>query len=253
MSLSHYTHGDGPIRVLCAHSWVASNVSFAPLLAHLAPEEATWVFANFHGYGSSKSLSAPPTVASMGEDLMATADDLGWNEFHLVGHSMGGQAVQGILGNKQHRQRILTASLVSSVPSRGFPMDADTENFFRSAASNPATMQEVVGTLAGPQRSSGFREYVTALSQATADESTLLDYLRAWNLDDVSPNVNEYANPVLVLSGELDPVLGPAVASQIAAQFPNSVHHAIAGTGHFPPLESPTEVAEQLTRHILSR
>lgn len=252
MSLSYYTHGTGPVRVLCAHSWVASSVSFAPILSHLNPEKGTWVFPDFHGYGSSKPSGTLPTIAGMAEDLMAVADDLGWDGFHLVGHSMGGQAVQAVLGNRNHRDRILTASLVSPVPSHGYPLDSDTEDFFLTAASTPATMQQVVATLAGGQRTAGFSHYITALSQATANESTLRDYLRAWTLDDVSNNVGEYAGPVLVLSGELDPVLGPSVATQIASQFANAEHKTIPGTGHFPPLESPAQVADELTRHILA-
>ncbi|MBT2539022.1 alpha/beta fold hydrolase [Arthrobacter sp. ISL-69] len=251
MSLSFYTHGSGPVRVLCAHSWVASGVTYAPMLPFLDSEKLTWVFPDFHGYGMS-SFGEEASIAAMGRDLVAVADQLGWETFHLVGHSMGGQAVQAVLADDQSRSRILTASLISSVPSEGFPLDAESENLFLSAASSKATMQGVVSTLAGGKRSEGFSQYVAALTQATADEATLRSYLRAWTADDVSKNIGEYTGPVLVASGEIDPVLGPPVAGRIAAQFSHSEHVILPGTGHFPPLESPALVAEAVARHILS-
>jgi pimeloyl-ACP methyl ester carboxylesterase len=252
MSLSFSTHGTGPVRVLCAHSWVASGVSFAPMLAHLDPDEMTWVFPDFRGYGASAPTADAVSIAGMGQDLIAVADQLGWESFHLLGHSMGGQAVQAVLGDWKLRDRAITATLVSAVPSQGSPLNSESEKLFLSAASTPSTMQGVVNTLAGGHRSAGFSHYVTALSQATSDETTLRKYLRAWTLDDVSKGVDEYINPVLVLSGELDPVLGPPVASQIASQFTNVEHIIIPDTGHFPPLESPAEVAEAVTRHVLA-
>jgi pimeloyl-ACP methyl ester carboxylesterase len=189
----------------------------------------------------------------MGEDLVTLADQLGWETFHLIGHSMGGQAVQGILANEKYRDRVLSAVLISPVPSQGFPLDAESESLFLNAASTPTVMEGVVGTLAGGQHSAGFSQYVTALSEATVDEGTLRKYLRAWTLDDVSEGVSGYEGPVLVLSGELDPVLGPAVAAQIAAQFSDASHHVIPATGHFPPLESPTLVAARIREHVLAQ
>jgi pimeloyl-ACP methyl ester carboxylesterase len=189
----------------------------------------------------------------MGEDLVGVADQLGWETFHLIGHSMGGQAVQGILANEQYRERVLSAVLVSPVPSQGFPLDAESESMFLKAASTPAVMEGVVGTLAGGQHSAGFSQYVNALSQATVDEDTLRKYLQAWTLDDVSEGIRGYEGPVLVLSGELDPVLGPPVAGKIAAQFSDSTHHVIPATGHFPPLESPTLVSARIGEHVLAQ
>jgi pimeloyl-ACP methyl ester carboxylesterase len=94
---------------------------------------------------------------------------------------------------------------------------------------------------------------VNALSQATVDEDTLRKYLQAWTLDDVSEGIRGYEGPVLVLSGELDPVLGPPVAGKIAAQFSDSTHHVIPATGHFPPLESPTLVSARIGEHVLAQ
>lgn len=252
MPLPYYIHGHGPVRVICAHSWIASSVTYAPMLEHLDPELATWIFADFRGYGVSDLPGPTTSITSMGEDLVGLADSLGWNSFHLVGHSMGGQAVQSVIGNPDHRERVLTASLISSVQSQGFPMDEDSEALFSQAALDPKTLEGVVGHLVGGQKSAGFAEYAVALSRATSDAQTLGSYLQAWIRDDVSQGVGGYTGPVLVLSGALDPALGPSVATEIAEQFPDVELHTLDGSGHFPPLEAPSLVAALVSRHILA-
>lgn len=74
-------------------------------------------------------------------------DELGWDSFHRVGHSMGGKAAQLLSGGPSGRDRIRTLSLVSAVPSRGLPLDAGTEKVFTAAANDPDVMADVVTNL----------------------------------------------------------------------------------------------------------
>lgn len=244
------TYGTGPTKVICAHSWIGSNVLFAPMLAHLDPDEATWAFPSFAGYGSGAEPVTWTSAAEMGGQLLSAAEILGWQTFHLVGHSMGGQAVQSILGDSEARDRVVTASLISSVPSYGSHLNSTEQAMFEDAARNPATMADVIHTQSGGRLGSGFSQYVAALSEHSTNEQTLLSYLRAWSQDDVSKGVSAFAGPVLVITGEIDPAVGPPVGEQIAAQFEDSKHLALSRIGHFPPLEDPAAVASAISGHI---
>lgn len=251
MTLTYYRHGHGDVGIIVAHSWVASSVAFAPLLPSLDGDKYSWVFPSFTGYGDADSAVERADIAAMGRDLVALADDLGWNEFHLMGHSMGGQAVQSAISDELVASRVASVTLISSVPKTGFPVEGEDRQFFEAAAADPAVMEQVVLNLAtgeGPHRL--VPSYISALSRATSSAQTLNAYLRAWTQDDVSDGVDQYNGPVLAVAGKDDPALGSAVAAEIASSFANSRIEVIAGAGHFPPLEQPVELARLITEHV---
>jgi pimeloyl-ACP methyl ester carboxylesterase len=254
VALSYSTTGDGPVRVLAAHSWPASSVTFASMSPYLDTDETTWVFPDFRGYGSSADLTGRFSIEEMAHDLLEVADALGWDTFHLVGHSMGGQAAQLLSSIPETRDRILTLSLVSAVPSRGYPLDAESETFFAAASREPAVMEQVATALTGGRLGPGFAKYLASLSETTATAATLQRYLRAWSREDVSGQVGGYTRPVLLLTGEFDPVLGADIAAeQIVPQFADVRQAVVAAAGHFPPVEAPARTAALLSAHILGR
>ena len=48
------------------------------------------------GVGRSLPLRGPVTVEAMAQDTLAVLDQLGWEDAHLVGHSLGGIVVQAL-------------------------------------------------------------------------------------------------------------------------------------------------------------
>jgi len=50
-----------------------------------------------------------------------------------------------------------------------------------------------------------------------------------WNQTDI---------PVLMISGELDPVTPPEYADSVSVFFSNGVHHVVSGSGHYPHLDA---------------
>lgn len=251
MTLSYYRHGTGNIGVIAAHSWVASPVAFAPILAGLDTDRYSWVFPSFAGYGEDAAAVDHIDIGTMGHDLVAVADDLGWSAFHLVGRSMGGQAAQAVVADVNVAPRVTSLTLVSPVPAAGFPVDDGTRAFFEGAAADPALMFQVNHMLAsGGEDDRLLADYITTLSRATTRPDALAAYLRAWTQDDVSAGVDQYAGPVLVVSGEHDPALGPAVATTVAETFRRARTEVIEGSGHFPPLERPAVLARLISEHI---
>src|SRR5262249_13898244 len=52
--------------------------------------------------------------------------------------------------------------------------------------------------------------------------------------------------PVSIIWGEKDKYLGPSLAAEIAALFPNPSVHLLPGAGHYPQHDQPDTVAELL-------
>ena len=70
------------------------------------------------------------------EDTLALADQLGWNRFALIGHSMGGMAIQQVLADAPERVSALVG--ITPVPASGVPFDHSGWDFFSAAAGDPA-------------------------------------------------------------------------------------------------------------------
>ena len=50
------------------------------------------------------------------------------------------------------------------------------------------------------------------------------------------------SKPVMIISGELDPVAGEAWGAHVAQSLPNSLHLIVPGAAHLPPLNECTSV-----------
>jgi pimeloyl-ACP methyl ester carboxylesterase len=64
-------------------------------------------------------------------DTIALADQLGWREFHVVGHSMGGKAAQKVAMDAGTRVQSIVA--VTPVPASVLPFDDAALGFFAAA------------------------------------------------------------------------------------------------------------------------
>src|SRR5438132_1238718 len=64
----------------------------------------------------------------------ALADDLGWDTFDVIGHSMGGKATQRVLADAPQRVRRLVA--ISPAPAAGVPFDDQSWELFAGAAAD---------------------------------------------------------------------------------------------------------------------
>ena len=79
----------------------------------------TYAFMEVRGYGKSKGLKGSYTSDEVAGDIFNLADDLSWDSFHLIGHSMTGMAVQkALLLDRDHRIQKLIA--ITPVSAAGF-------------------------------------------------------------------------------------------------------------------------------------
>ena len=81
-------HGDGP-RVLALHGWLDNAASFIPLARHLHGIDL--VAIDQPGHGRSAHLPPGTDYSFVGaiNAILDVADALGWDQFALLGHSMG--------------------------------------------------------------------------------------------------------------------------------------------------------------------
>ena len=113
----------GPQRgepVIFLHGNLCSSTIWEETMLSL-PEGYRAVAPDQRGYGLTDRdayVDASGGVAQWAEDALALADALDWDQFHVVGHSLGGGVVWALLALAA--ERLLSATLVAPGPPCGF-------------------------------------------------------------------------------------------------------------------------------------
>ena len=77
-------------KVLCIHGWLDNANSFYTLGPLLKSCDVVAIDLPGHGKSDHFKNSVPYTVASSMHYALQVAEKLGWNKYHIVGHSLGG-------------------------------------------------------------------------------------------------------------------------------------------------------------------
>ncbi len=85
----HWSRPGAP-KVLCLHGWLDNAASFVPLAPYLADFDLLALDFAGHGFSAHRPETHHYYFTDYLFDLDAVLDVLGWDQCHLVGHSMGG-------------------------------------------------------------------------------------------------------------------------------------------------------------------
>ncbi|MFJ3205656.1 alpha/beta fold hydrolase [Streptomyces sp. NPDC086989] len=145
--LPHDVLGTGSTRALLLHHWFGDRSSFDPMREHLDGDAFSYAFLDCRGYGKAIDSDGAFTMDEVAEDALAVADNLGWESFTVIGHSMGGKAAQLML--LQAPSRISSIIGISAVPASGFPLEGETRELFAGAAENPGNRRAIIDYTTG--------------------------------------------------------------------------------------------------------
>lgn len=97
--------GSGGRPLLLVHGFPAAKEDFAGHIDALAALGWHVVAPDQRGHGESDSPESEDaySLAQLGADVLALADELGWSSFTLLGHSMGGMVAQTVAIAAAHR------------------------------------------------------------------------------------------------------------------------------------------------------
>ena len=242
MPNSYISIGHGARRVLGLHGWFGSARGWGPFAQVLDRERFTYVFMDYRGYGGAKQLAGEFTIDEIARDALALADHLGWERFSLIGHSMGGKAIQKVALEAPRRVDKLVA--VTPVPAAAVPFDAAGWSLFSSAAHNADARRGIVAYSTGNRLSSAWVERVVRHSLENSTEAAFAAYLLAWAKSDFAARVQGAAMPVKVIVGEHDPAItAEVIKATYLVNYPNASLEVMLNAGHYPMDETPVALA----------
>jgi pimeloyl-ACP methyl ester carboxylesterase len=243
------TIGQGPIKVIVIHGWFWDHNVYAPVWPAIDHDRFTYAVFDFRGYGESRQRTGAYSIAEIAADATAVADKLGWSNFHVVGHSMGGKAAQK-LGIDLH-SRVLSVVAVTPVPANALPFDHATYDFFLSAAENDPAALAIMRQSVGEQLPEAWLRFLLARSRATSEKVAFSAYAKSFIKDDFASSAAQLSGPMLVLYGENDNGVSEAMVKSVyPLLYPHAEIEVLRGCGHYPMQEIPLAFAGRVERFV---
>lgn len=237
--------GNGPRKVLAMSGWFGSADDWRALAPALDTDTFTYVFFDYRGYGRSRERDGAFTFEEAAQDVLALADHLGWNRFSLIGHSMGGVAIQRVL--LAAPERIERMAGVCAVPACGSRMDDTRLAAFRAAVDDVERRAAIIAFSTGNRLTSRFSAHLARESQRLSRADAFAGFLPHWTASDFSAQVEGNTTPVKLFIGEHDPTITADLMNRTwRAWYPNATLDTLGNAGHYPMHEVPAALATAL-------
>jgi pimeloyl-ACP methyl ester carboxylesterase len=245
MTIGHRTLGHGPHHVLALHGWFGDETCFDPMRDALTLDEFTYAFMAYRGYGLSRQQRGDYTMKEISADALALADALEWENFSVIGHSMGGMAAQRVLADAPKRVDKLVA--VTPVPASGMPFDPESWKLFEGAARSLDHRRGIIDFSTGGRLSKAWVDRIARYSAETATVEAFAAYLQAWAKTDFHAEIVGKPVPVKVIVGAHDQALTEeAMRATYLAWYPHAELEVMANAGHYPMSETPIALATSI-------
>lgn len=245
MSMAHRLIGSGDHKVLVLHDWFGTSASWGSFLDYLDGDTFSYAFLDYRGYGDRKDVTGTYTLAEIADDALALAGELGWESFSLVGHSMGGKAVQQVLAQAPQRVRKLVG--LAPVPAGPYPLDGDGEALFYGAAQDRDKRLAIVDLVTGQRASRLWVDLMVDRSFRLSTREAFGGYVKDWVTADLTDRIAGNPVPVKVIVGECDLALtADVMRGTWLSHYPNAELEEIANSGHYPMHETPVALATTL-------
>lgn len=195
------------------------------------------------GHGESDTFDTPITMQTLADDAVALAKATGFAGGHFVGLSIGGMTGQAIGLFHPGVFKSLSLCMTSSqIPNAAHAAWADRMRLAREDGMSPLaapTLErwftedfrknhpDAIETIAAMIRN-------TSVSGYTRCSEAILGMAFTERLSGIT-------DPVLVLPGELDPGLPPAMSEIIRDGIPNARYDMVMGAAHLANIQNPGE------------
>ncbi|MBD1909074.1 MULTISPECIES: alpha/beta hydrolase [unclassified Leptolyngbya] len=238
--LGHEILGDGPEKVIVMGGWLGDRSVFQPIHLWLDREKFTYCFVDPRGYGESRDIAGEYTFAEIAGDVTALADNLGWNKFHYIGHSMMGKTAQFLCA--RYGDRLKSAVGVAPVPACKISLDENGYALFSSAWEVPANRGIICTVTTGSRHTPKWEQFMISESLRTTTPEAYRAYFHTWSGEDFAEEVQGCPVPFLALTGEYDAgVPTEFVKGTILEWFPKAELHVMSNAGHYPMVETPIQ------------
>lgn len=244
---------DQPNKVLLLHGFTGAKEDFTEWLDELAAIGWHAVAYDQRGHGTSAHPAgeAAYSLAIFTDDVRGVADELGWDQFVLLGHSVGGMVAQLFALDQPERLRGLVLMGTSHGPPDGIEAELVSlgQEVVREGGTT-ALLQAQKDFGPGPLDTAAHRRLVAhrpdyeqfcdAKTLAASDDMWAAVAGEILTQPDRLAALETLAVPTLVLVGSYDEAFLQQ-SGAMAGAIPGADFAVIYGAGHSPQFETPKE------------
>ncbi len=195
------------------------------------------VLVDNRGTGNSEKPAVPWSMSDMTADVMAVADELGLERFHLLGCSLGSIIARHVV-REYGPARIRSLSLLC--PPNGIPAteeDLRTALFWdpsRPLIESARASWPIIHPPAWIAANSALLEqrFAQTMANPTPARTFQFQLQAAQAAPDPNPAVAASGLPVLIMHGTIDRLVPPANADLLASQIPGARLAWLEGASH---------------------
>ncbi|MGB0847039.1 MAG: alpha/beta fold hydrolase [Thiolinea sp.] len=243
--------GTGDTKVLVFHGWFGDYSVWEPMFKMMDTEQFSYVFIDYRGYGKSADLTGEYTMQEIAADANEVVMSLGWTDVHLVGHSMGGMAMQRFILDCDDSINVKSAFGVTPVPASGGSLDESSWPLFKGAITEDSNRYGILDFTTGGRLSDNWLKSMVQASREQTNEEAYQGYLNAWAKENFADEVSAIGTSVMVCVGEFDGAINADVMKATYMDWFDGCELAvIQNSGHYPMQETPVYLTTIMERFI---
>jgi pimeloyl-ACP methyl ester carboxylesterase len=189
------------------------------------------------GYGGMRDVAGQYSIDEIARDALSLADALQLATFSVVGHSMGGMAIERIAVLAPQRVRSMLA--IAPVPCGGIAYDASTRGLLESAAGSVASRRAIIDRSTGGRLPAAWLDWKAHYSMQHSAPDAFAAYLPAWADTDFSNEIVGDHRLKVVVGGN-DPTFNRSLMGRTYLhRYRQATLEVLEDAGHYPMNETP--------------
>ena len=253
--LYYELHGDSGEPLVLVHGYTGDITDWRHQIPEFSRTHRVLVM-DLRGHGRSEAPSdrSTYTIPQMSGDVEELVEQVGFDRYHLLGHSMGGGIVQEIALHSPQKLFSLTLHDTSlKFAMTGDPMMENWRNtrMTLAEAGDMAAVAELPPPVPPPPHMPAERleEAKVRLCKMSPDA-----FIGAWqgleSWEGTADRAARISAPTLIIYGDLDAPMLIRGSSKLTRLIPNVQVEVIPETAHSPQWESPEAFNRALRRHL---
>lgn len=247
-------HGDDGEPLVLVHGYTGDVADWEHQVAEFAPTHRVLTL-DHRGHGRSEGPAdrGTYTIEQMAHDVEELVSRMGFERYHLVGHSMGGGVAQEIA--LRSPGRLMSLTLHDTRPEFGLSKIEVVNAYFRerlrvAEEQGMAALAEIQSPFPDPPGLTAERK---AYEKARMAKMSVHGFAGAWSALNAWAGTRDrahaIASPTMIIYGEMDVLVRDGMEF-LAGAIPGAHKVVVKGAAHCPQFETPALFNEALRAHL---